>query len=188
MSHLFENPAESTIMKMPPPIAAISPSSPHWKRRVSIEIKNVMNYIDYLRSQSNPSLWFFLRPSSDKRYNFQKWDGELKIPSRPDIKFELRIVLTSEYPNVFPRAFAEKSIMDYCAGNIYPKNIWTEPGNPKEYIMICHDHMTEQEGAWNNTLTIAHFFIREVMYWWNSKLTRIIEEWDSKNYGVKPTR
>jgi hypothetical protein len=180
---MLENPAEAVIQEFPPGLAKITPSNAQWTKRVAMEIKNLMAYIDYLRNKQN-ILWFFLKPCQDKRFNFQRWDGILKIPARPDIKFDLRIILTSEYPKVFPRAFAEDNIKSYCAGNIYPKNIWTEPDNTKQYIMICHDHMKEQEGAWNPQLSIAHFFVREVWYWWQSKVNRIIKEWDRIQYKV----
>ena len=178
-----DNPAEKVLLVFPPELTSLGPSHPAWSKRVAIEIKNLMQYIDFLKAQHN-SLWFFLKPSDRKEYNYQRWDGFLKIPNRPDIEFELRIILTSEYPKVFPRAFAESSIMNYCAGNIFPKNIWkdSEP-NSKEFIMICHDHMKETDNAWNPQLSIAHFFLREVWYWWNSKINRVIYEWD-KEKGV----
>lgn len=179
--YLDDNPAERVIIKFPSQVAQIGPRHSLWSKRVSLEIKNLMQFIDYLKGQEN-ALWFFLKPCQDKKYNFQRWDGELKIPTRPDISFKLRIVLTSEYPRVFPRAFAEEKIKDYCAGNIYPKHVWQD--NPKDpnserYIMICHDHMSEQEGAWSPNLSIAHFFIREVWYWWMAKINRVIHEWDA---------
>jgi hypothetical protein len=182
---LLENPAEEYIAEFTnTPLALISPSSLNWNSRVALEIKNLMNYIDYLKTINN-GVWFFLKPSIDKRYNFQRWDGILKIPARPDIQFDLRIILTSEYPYVFPRAFAEESIKNYCAGNIFPKNIWRDDShdtNSKNYIMICHDHMKELH-AWNPGLSITHFLIREVWYWWMSKMNRIIQEWDKKKLG-----
>lgn len=185
MSKLLDNPAESVIQIFPNQVATITPSHAQWRSRVALEIKNVVAYIDYLKQAEN-ALWFFLRPAQDKRFNFQRWDGFLKIPTRPDIQFELRIVLTSKYPQVFPRAFAEQKIQDYCAGNIYPRNIWQDnphDQNGKKFIMICHDHMKEQAGAWTPNLSIAHFFIREVWYWWMSKINRVIHEWDkSKGY------
>ena len=103
------------------------------------------------------------------------------IPYRPEIKFGIRIILPSEYPLVCPTAFAEKSIMDYCAGNIYPYNIWRDLENKsKEFVMICHDHMKEQV-AWDPHLSIAHFLIREIHIWWMSKLDRVLTEWDNKH-------
>ena len=121
-----------------------------------------------------------LKPNRNKSYNYQRWDGDLRIPSRPDIRFSIRIVLTSQYPRVFPRAFAEDSIQQYCGGNIYPRNTWFDQEDKlqsKKFVMICHDHMTDQS-AWHPRYSIAHFFIREVWYWWVAKTNRIIEEWD----------
>ena len=181
---LLENPAEAYIKEFTDsPIALVSPSSVNWNSRVALEIKNLMSYIDYLKRLEN-SLWFFLKPSTDKRYNFQRWDGVLKVPTRPDIQFELRIILTSEYPYVYPRAFAEESIKDYCAGNIYPKNIWQDTENPsKNFIMICHDHMKELK-AWSPGFSLTHFLVREVYYWWMAKLNRVIIEWDKKKSSL----
>lgn len=175
-----ENPAEKVLITFPPELTSLGPTHPAWSKRVAVEIRNLMQYIDFLK-QGHNSLWFFLKPSDKREYNYQRWDGFLKIPSRPDIVFEIRIILTSEYPRIFPRAFAESSIMKYCAGNIYPNNIWkdSDPGS-KEYVMICHDQMKEIDNAWNPQLSIAHFFLREVWYWWNSKINRIIYEWDKE--------
>ncbi len=175
-----ENPAEKVLIVFPPELTSLGPSHPAWSKRVAVEIRNLMQYIDFLKTHHN-ALWFFLKPCEQKAYNFQRWDGYLRIPNRTDISFEIRIILTSEYPKVFPRAFAEQNIVKYCAGNIYPNNIWRdqEP-NSKEYVMICHDHMKETDNAWNPQLSIAHFFLREVWYWWNSKINRIIEEWDKE--------
>ncbi|MFW9994310.1 MAG: hypothetical protein ACFFD4_19855 [Candidatus Odinarchaeota archaeon] len=121
--------------------------------------------------------WFFLRPSSDTRFNYKKWDGHLKIPSRQEIRFDIIILLTSEYPKVFPRAFADKNIVNYCGGNIYLNNTWEE--GDRTFVMICHDHMKEQ-AAWDPHLSIAHFFIREIWYWWNAKQDTIIRLWDKE--------
>ena len=177
---LLENPAEAFLKDFTnTPVMKISPSSTEWNSRVALEIKNLMSYIDYLKGVDR-GLWFFLRPCTDKKYNFQRWDGVLKVPGRPDIEFELKIILTSEYPHVYPRAFAEEKIKEYCAGNIYPKNIWQDSENPsKNYIMICHDHMTDLQ-AWNPGFSLTHFLVREVWYWWMSKLNRVIVEWDKK--------
>ena len=178
-----DNPAEKVLITFPQELTSLGPTHSAWSKRVAIEIKNLMKYIDYLKSQNN-SLWFFLKPSNKKQYNYQKWDGFLKIPNRPDIEFEIRIILTSEYPKVYPRAFAESSIIHYCAGNIFPKNIWKDADDPnsKEFVMICH-HMKDTDDAWNPQLSIAHFFLREIWYWWSSKTNRVIYEWD-KNLGV----
>jgi hypothetical protein len=179
-----DNPAEKVLITFPHELTSLGPSHPAWNRRVAIEIKNLMQYIDYLKNQNN-SLWFFLKPFERKEYNFQRWDGYLKIPSRPDIEFEIRVILTSEYPKVYPRAFAESKIINYCAGNIFPKNIWKDSSasNEKEFIMICHDHMKETDDAWNPHLSIAHFLLREIWYWWMSKINRVIFEWD-KEKGI----
>ncbi|MHA2365098.1 MAG: hypothetical protein ACXAC7_14160 [Candidatus Hodarchaeales archaeon] len=182
--YLDDNPAEKSIIVFPKQLTNVTPSHPAWSKRVSLEIRNLMQFIDFLKKKPN-SLWFFLKPCDDRRFNFQRWDGSLKIPSRPDIAFNLRIVLTSEYPKVFPRAFAEESIKDYCAGNIYPKNIWQDNSkdpNSSKFIMICHDHMKDTK-AWQPELSIAHFFIREVWFWWTSKINRVIIEWDKKKMG-----
>ena len=178
-----DNPAEKVLITFPPELISLGPSHPAWSKRVEIEIKNLMKYIDFLRFQHN-ALWFFLKPSDKKEYNYQRWDGYLRIPTRPEIEFEIRIILTSEYHKVFPRAFAESSISQYCAGNIFPKNIWKDSdSDSKEFIMICHDHMKETDNAWNPQLSIAHFFLREIWYWWSAKTNRVIYEWD-KEKGI----
>ncbi len=47
--------------------------------------------------------------------------------------------------------------------------------------MICHDHMGEIKSVWGPNLTIAHFFIREVWYWFAAMQNTIIKQWNVKN-------
>ena len=178
VKYLDDNPAENVLIKFPDQFSNLGPTHPAWTKRVALEIQNLMKYIDYLMDISLK--WFFLKPCDIKSYNYQRWDGYLKIASREDIQFELRIILTSEYPKVFPRAFVEESIISYCAGNIFPHQTYEDVEQKgKKFVMICHDHMNNTE-AWHPTFSIAHFFLREVWYWWTAKTNRIIFEWDNE--------
>ena len=47
----------------------------------------------------------------------------------------------------------------------------------KTYVMICHDHMSELQQAWEPSLGIVHFFIREVWFWFASMQNLIIDNW-----------
>ena len=180
MSKLFKSPAENVLKEFPDPLINVTPKHQLWDKRVQVEVKNLIEYIEYLK-QKEGQLWFFLKPTSNKKYDYKRWDGNMYVPSQPDIKFDIRVVLPSEYPLVYPVAFAEKSIMDYCAGHIYPHNIWIdEEDRTREFIMICHDHMKEQERAWDPHLSIAHFMIREIHVWWMSKVNTVIREWNLK--------
>ena len=70
--------------------------------------------------------------------------------------------------------------MNYC-GHLYYENKWNEKG--KEYIMICHDHMVKNKTIeWTPSMTITHFFIREVWYWWAAQQSLIIKEWDKQKH------
>ena len=51
----------------------------------------------------------------------------------------------------------------------------------EKYVMICHEHMETVDEAWHPQLTIAHFFIREVFYWWAAQQNLIIDSWNEKN-------
>jgi hypothetical protein len=104
------------------------------------------------------------------------WTGNLLVPERPEIDFEIKVLLTSEYPKVCPRCFAEEKIMEYC-GKIFMKNIWEQDG--KKYVMICHEHMSDTN-AWNANLGISHFFIRQVWVWWAAQQNVIILEYDKR--------
>lgn len=153
----------------------LTPKHPKWQERVKIEILNVAKYVKFLQRKGGRS-WFFLAPNKEPKYNFMKWEGMLVVPSKPEIKFKMVILLPGNYPYSCPRAFVEEKIVDYC-GKLYLKNIWEEP-NGEKYVMICHDHMSEVEDAWKPTLTIAHFFIREVFYWWSAQQQLVIDEWN----------
>lgn len=176
-SRFFTNEAEKGILMFPNLVTQIGPDHPRWIDRVKLEIKNVSSYLRFLNQQRSQP-WFFLKPCEEKKYNFVKWEGYLKVPSRPEICFDLVILLSKAYPKVFPKAFVEKRIIEYCAGNIYVSNTWEEQN--KTFVMICHDHINEQS-AWDPHMSIAHFFIREVWYWWNAKQNTIIRLWDEKN-------
>jgi len=173
-----ETPAEKVLVKFPDALVNITPKNPKWLERVKIEVLNIMKYLDFLK-QKGGRKWFFLAPSRDPRYNYKKWDGYLQVATRPEIKFKMVILLPSNYPYACPRAFIEERIVEYT-GKIYTKNIWTEE-NGEKYLMICHDHMAEIDGIWTPNLTIAHFFIREVFYWWAAQQNLIIDEWDKKH-------
>ncbi len=94
----------------------------------------------------------------------------------PEINVDLKVLLTSEYPKVCPRCFAEEKIVNYC-GKIFLKNIWEQEG--KKYVMICHEHMSNTN-AWKENLGIAHFFIGQVWVWWAAQQNVIIKEYDKK--------
>ena len=90
----------------------IGPKHPAWKDRVKIEIEKVINYISFLKNTQNKP-WFKLFPEKNPRYNYLIWSGNLLVPERPEINFEIKVLLTSEYPTVCPRCFAEEKILNY---------------------------------------------------------------------------
>ena len=164
------------MIKFPDSLININPKHSKWQERVKIEILNLAKYVQFLQQKGGRS-WFHLAPCKEEGYNFMKWEGFLQVAARPDIRFKIVILLPGNYPSSCPRAFIEEKIVDF-AGKIFLKNIWNENG--QNFIMICHDHMKEVEEAWNPRLTIAHFFIREVFYWWAAQQNMIIDEWDKK--------
>ncbi|MCY3412151.1 MAG: hypothetical protein INQ03_11010 [Candidatus Heimdallarchaeota archaeon] len=170
----FESEAEKLFVKFDDERLQIGPKSRNWTDRVKLEMKNVSVYINYLQDQKN-ALWFRLAPSRDKKYNYRVWEGFLKIPGRDDIRFDMAIVLTSDYPKVFPRCFVEEKIIDYAAGNLYIENKWQMNG--KTYVMLCHDHMKDLN-VWSPNLSIAHFLLQEILVWWNSKMNVVLKMWD----------
>ncbi len=58
------------------------------------------------------------------------WKGFIQVPKIPEIKFDMLILLSSEYPKVIPRCFLEKKIADYT-GKLYPNNNFKDPGDSK---------------------------------------------------------
>lgn len=168
------------LIKFPKTLIDIGPKHPKWQERVKIEILNLTQYVKFLQKKGGRS-WFFLAPNKNPKYKFIKWDGYLQVPARPEIRFKMVILLPSNYPFACPRAFAEESIAEY-AGKIFLKNIWEEDDGEK-FVMICHEHMETVDEAWTPDLTIAHFFIREVYYWWAAQQNLIIDIWNKKNKG-----
>jgi hypothetical protein len=163
----------------------VGPKHKAWQQRVKLEIISLSRYLNFLKADL-PRPWFQLKPDPDPKYNFCIWRGFLQIPQRPEIKFRMVILLSSEFPKVIPRCFLEDRVAEYC-GKIYTKNIWKDAkDNGRPYIMICHDHMAEVEGAWAPNLGICHFFIREVWYWFAANQGLMIQatdnrkKWDSK--------
>ena len=151
----------------------VGPKHPAWKDRVKIEIEKVINYISFLKNTQNKP-WFKLFPEKNPLYKYLIWSGNLLVPERPEIKFNIKVLLTSEYPKVCPRCFVEEKILNYC-GKIFLKNIWEQES--KKYVMICHEHMSDTH-AWKTNLGIAHFFIRQVWVWWAAQQNVIIKEFD----------
>ena len=158
---------------------SVGPTHPQWQERVKLEIISLSKYINFLKSEL-PYPWFILKPDPNPKYNFLIWRGELRIPSRRDIKFDMIILLNSEYPKVIPRCLLSEEISNYC-GKIYLKNTFTDPVSKKTFVMICHDHMNELAHAWAPNLGIVHFFIREVWFWFAAMQNIIIENYDNKH-------
>ncbi|MBD3214466.1 MAG: hypothetical protein GF311_17775 [Candidatus Lokiarchaeota archaeon] len=166
---------DEIIQEFPQKWIEVNPKHHAWKDRIKIEIEKILKYINFLRrTQTRP--WFKLFPDKNPRYNYLVWSGNLIIPEKPEINFEIKVLLTSEYPKVCPRCFAEEKILNFC-GKIFIKNIWEQ--NNKKYVMICHEHMANTE-AWNERLGIAHFFIRQIWVWWAAQQNIIINEFDKK--------
>ena len=154
----------------------VGPKHPLWHERVKLEIMNLSRYVNFLKSEL-PRPWFLLKPDPSPRYNFCVWRGYIQIPSQLEIKFEMVILLNSEYPKVIPRCLIDEELIKY-AHKIYIKNTWTDPDTKKTYAMICHDHMAELNRAWEPNLGIVHFFIREVWFWFASMQNTIIDNWN----------
>ena len=159
--------------------ASVGPRHPLWHERVKLEIHSLSKYVSFLRSEL-PRPWFILKPDPKPQYNFCIWRGFIQIPAYPEIKFEMVILLNSEYPKVIPRCLMESKIVNYC-GKIYLKNKWKDPATSKEFLMICHDHMSQLAHVWNPNLGIVHFFIREVWFWFAAMQNIIIESWEKQN-------
>ncbi len=59
------------------------------------------------------------------------------VQDRPDVKFGIRILLTSDYPKVSPRCFADIDILNYCA---------LETGAPR--FDYCHIFWRRARARW----------------------------------------
>ncbi|MBN1800750.1 MAG: SIR2 family protein [Candidatus Lokiarchaeota archaeon] len=173
--------AEYFIPNFPSKAGTIGPRHPAWKSRVKLEIAAMMQYLNYLKtmgSSTGGAPWFLLVPEKDPKYNYMIWRGHLLVISDPRIRFEIVVLLSSEYPKTIPRAFVEDKIMQYC-GKIYTKNEWKE--KDKKYVMISHDHMGIVGNIWNPTSGIVHFFIRQVWYWFACQIPFICRTWEEKH-------
>lgn len=164
---------DELIPEFGPAWANLGPKHPDWQKRIKYEIASILKYINYLKAMRNEP-WFKLMPSKNPAHKFLIWEGYILIPSRPEIKFDIVLLLTSDYPKTCPRCFADESILNYC-GKLYYGNVWEQEG--KKFIMICHDHMAETN-AWQPTLGIVHFFIREVWIWWMAQQNFVVQQWD----------
>jgi len=166
---------DELVQEFPDKWTRVGPKHPAWKDRIKLEIEKILKYVNFLKSKRNRP-WFKLFPEKNPRYNYLIWTGNLVVPERPEINFEIKVLLTSEYPQACPRCFAEEKILDYC-GKIFMKNVWEQDG--KKYVMICHEHMSDTK-AWKVNLGIAHFFIRQIWVWWAAQQNVIIQEYDKK--------
>lgn len=179
-----EGVVDQAVPKFPDAMRDVTPKHPAWKSRVKFEVEAIVRYLQFLKAKGARP-WFQLTPLDNPRYNFMIWKGQLMVPDRPEVKFNIRILLTSDFPKVAPRCFADIDIMNYC-GKIYTKNIWKDPDEPaKQFVMICHDHMAQQE-AWADNLGIAHFFVREVWFWWGAQQNVILQEFDKRKDHKPP--
>lgn len=166
---------EKQVPEFIPKWSEVNPKHPAWKDRIRLEVVLLKKYLEFLKSEGAMP-WFQLKPDTDEKYRWLRWFGFLRIPQRPELQFNIIILLPPEYPLVFPRCFIEERIAKYCGGKLYLKNrIKGSDGIP--YVMICHDHMNDLN-AWKPTLGIAHFFIREVWYWWSAQINFIIRMYD----------
>jgi len=179
-----------------PPFAApwenVGPRHVQWNDRIKLEIYSLKKYIDYLASE-NSKPWFYIMPDTSPAIKGVIWRGYICVPSRTDIKFDMVILLSAEYPKVPPKAFVEESLIKLAGSKIYIKNRfppkqdpvtgdWVkDPKTGKSFVMICHDHMAELDGAWMPNLGICHFFIREVWYWFAAMQNLIIAEYDKQS-------
>jgi hypothetical protein len=172
---------------------AVGPRHPQWFKRIELEGVLLKKYLDYLKSENSPP-WFKIMPDMKPPINGTVWRGFISVPTRPEIKFDMVILLSADYPKVSPRAFVEERLIGLAGSKIYTKNRFPpakepnpatgewpkDPVTGKSFVMICHDHMSQLEGAWTANLGIAHFFIREVWYWFAAMQNFIIEDFDKQ--------
>ncbi|MHA1758762.1 MAG: hypothetical protein ACTSVV_18495 [Promethearchaeota archaeon] len=166
---------DELIQEFPEEFIYISPKHPAWKDRIKFEIDKIIKYVNFLRNTQNEA-WFRLYPEKTPRFNYQVWTGFLMVPNRPEIKFEIKVILSAEYPKVSPRCFIEESILNYC-GKVFVKKTWKQDG--RKYVEICHEHLFKAN-AWNPRLGIVHFFMRQIWVWWAAQQNIIIQEFDAK--------
>ncbi len=182
LKHFFTSPAEEELLIFDDKRLQIRPKSSNWVKRVKVEITNIQKYLAFLRKQQN-ALWFDLAPDRRKEFKYKVWKGQFKIPSRPDIYFDMRVILTNEYPHAMPRAFIEDSITKYTSKHLYLNSRWDrtmDKAETKSFVMICHDHSKEFE-LWTPNLSIAHFLLRQILYWWNAKINILVDRFDELN-------
>nr|MDO8112106.1 hypothetical protein [Candidatus Sigynarchaeota archaeon] len=170
---------------------SVGPKHPEWNERIKLEIHALGKYIEFLRSEGSKP-WFYIKP--DTRFKGVIWRGYITLPTHPDLKFDMIILLSGEYPRAMPKAFIEDSLIELAGSKIYVKNRYPPPSKDdpapkqwpkdpetgKSFVMICHDHMSAVEGAWAPNLGIVHFFIREVWFWFAAMQNVIIREHEKR--------
>lgn len=162
----------------------VNPNHSRGAARVKIEVKNLRLYADHL-NQLKLKPWFSIAPVLDQNLNFRLWRGKLIVINRPDIVFEILIILGRYYPRIPPRAFIEEKITEICDKHIYTRNLWTQFG--KKYAMIAHDAFDldyRTQTQWYPNLSIAHFITREIWDWWIIKQDHILQLWDLKQMNL----
>ncbi len=182
IQEFFASPVEKVLLHFEDKRLQINPKNSNWIKRVKVEINNIQRYLEFLRNEKN-ALWFDLAPDKRKEFNYKVWKGTFKVPSRPEITFGMRVILPNEYPKAMPRAFIEDSVTKYSSKHLYLNSRWDKNVDKKEtksFVMICHDHMKEFE-SWTPDLSISHFLLRQILYWWNAKLNIIVSRWDELN-------
>jgi len=189
--------AELHVPPFAPQWQDVGPQNANWGQRLQLEIILLTKYIDYLKSEKvNP--WFFIKPDPDPKYRGMLWRGYIVI-SKYNIRYDLVILLSKEYPKMAPRAFIEDSLTELAGSRIYVKNRFPPSSDSssqinaidnvtkKSFVMLCHDHITEVEGVWSNNLGITHFFIREVWFWFAAMYNVIISEYERKIFNKETT-
>lgn len=165
---------DQQLSEFPPEIASITPKDGLlWDKRIKIEIQYLMKLLNYLKLY-NGLPWFRLYPEKTRKYKYLVWGGYISIPEKPEIKFDIKVLITSEYPKACPRCFIDKEIEKY-SDKIFLKNIWKQDG--KTYKMICHEHITKKN-VWKETFGIAHFLIRQIWIWFAVQQNYIMAEYE----------
>lgn len=174
----FMVPTEEVINKMKEELHYAGPDHPLWIERVKEEIDNINLYIRFLIDQKGKP-WFKLFPYMEEKFRFMIWKGYICIPYRKEVKFDIIVLLPKTYPVDCPRALIDEIILHkYSAEKIYTQCTYTDPMTNKTFVMLCHDHMRALAGNWHPSLTIAHFFIREINTWWLAMQESVLTIWD----------
>lgn len=146
----------------------VGPDHSQWNERMVFEIDKINNYFKLLKEYHINS-WIFFHPEKIEKFKYKLWNGYLQDPNHTQVKFEIYILLTNNYPKIAPRCYIEEKIINYCS-YVSPKMTFEKDGK----IFIQMDAYFSKFN-WRPTFGLIHFIVKAVQIWWAVNKNKIVE-------------